>query len=157
MLYLASDHTSFELKQQLLLKIQKQKWEVVDLTPKLKEGDDYPDVAELLVNKLKHEPHSLGIAFCGTGQGICMGLNRFPWIRAGLTERAEVIKLLREHDHANVICFGGWFITPTKAWTLLKIFLESKPSKEERHVRRVGKLGKLGTSEGVKTNERMKQ
>jgi ribose 5-phosphate isomerase B len=141
MIYITSDHAGFELKQILVAWLTKSNKEYTDLYPELIEGDDYPDRAGELAAKLKEDPKAKGIAICGSGVGIEVALNRNPWIRAALSPKREIIRLGRQHNNINVICLAGRFTTHKKAIALVKVFLNTPFSKEERHVRRIGKLG----------------
>jgi RpiB/LacA/LacB family sugar-phosphate isomerase len=136
------------------------------LTSKLDLTDDYPDIANSLAqnlknteeNNLEHLPKTInnlnshlehsGIAICGTGVGICMALNRFDFIRAGcvihcdyhnLEQNLEIVRLMRTHNNANVLCLSGK-IDPGIALSLCKKFVETKFSQETRHLRRIKKL-----------------
>lgn len=138
-IYITSDHAGFELKNKLIESLKEIAF--VDLNPKFDSGDDYPVFAKDLAEKLKNEPASLGIALCGTGQGISMALNRFPWIRAGIGYDPEIVKLIRAHNQANVLCLPGRFLTLEKAQELINIFLSTNLDMSERHLRRLRMFG----------------
>ena len=140
MLYIVSDHAGFDLKTQLLEKLEKSALEYVDLTPEFEEGDDYPDVAEVLANKLKEDPKGCGIALCGSGQGICMALNRHAHVRAATSLKREVVRHARLHNDANVLCLPARFLNTMKAYKLTKLFANTPFSKVRRHARRIEKI-----------------
>jgi ribose 5-phosphate isomerase B len=144
MLYIASDHAGFEIKTFLLEKLTKTSIEFTDLTPELQESDDYPDVAALLAAKIKEDIDAglnpKGIALCGSGQGICIALNRYSYIRAATSLKREIVRLSRLHNDANVLCLPGEFINTTKALKLVKLFVNTPFSKIRRHERRIEKL-----------------
>jgi ribose 5-phosphate isomerase B len=139
-IFLVCDHAGFELKQEIFTWLEKSKRNVVDLSPKLIEGDDYPDRADELATALENEPKALGIALCGSGQGICMALNRFTFIRAAIHDKREIIRLSRVHNDANVLCLPARFIHKTKAIALIKVFLNTPFLREERHLKRIKML-----------------
>jgi ribose 5-phosphate isomerase B len=141
-IFLVCDHAGFELKHEILAWLEKTKRNVIDLTPKLVEGDDYPDRAGDLAKALETEPKALGIALCGTGQGIAMALNRYPHIRAAIHDKREIVRLSRAHNDANVLCLPARFIHKTKAIALIKVFLNTPFSDEMRHVKRIKKMSK---------------
>ena len=140
MLYLVSDHAGFEVKTQLLEKLTKSELEYLDLTPDFDEGDDYPDVAAVLAQKLLEEPHAKGIALCGSGQGVCMALNRYPHVRAATSLKREVVRHARLHNDANALCLPARFLNTTKAYKLTKLFANTPFSKIRRHERRIAKI-----------------
>ena len=53
------------------------------------------------------------------------------------------VKLAREHNDANVISIGSTIISIPEAQKLVKLFLETPFSNEERHVRRINKIKAL--------------
>ena len=83
---------------------------------------------------------SRGVAVCGSGIGISMAANRYPWVRAALCNDATSARLAREHNDANVIAFGERLIGVEVAKEALRVFLQT-PFAGDRHVRRVEKLG----------------
>ena len=80
-----------------------------------------------------------GVLICGSGIGVSMAANRFPEIRAALVHDALGARLSREHNDANVICFGGRMIGSEVARDCLRVFLETE-FQGGRHVPRVEKL-----------------
>ncbi|MEZ7865385.1 MAG: RpiB/LacA/LacB family sugar-phosphate isomerase, partial [Rhodospirillales bacterium] len=80
-----------------------------------------------------------GVLCCGSGIGISIAANRYPEVRAALIHDALGAKLCRQHNNANVICFGGRTTGPDVALDCLKIFLDTE-FEGGRHERRVGKL-----------------
>jgi ribose 5-phosphate isomerase B len=83
-----------------------------------------------------------GVLVCGSGEGMVMSANKFSGIRAGLAWNTEVATLLKQHNNAQIICFGARFTAPEYAWTMLSAFLQAK-FEEGNHARRVQKLGEL--------------
>jgi ribose 5-phosphate isomerase B len=141
MLYITVDHAGFKLKEALKMKLDSYKIVYIDLVPSLNQGDDYPLSAKLLADKLKQHPESFGLAICGTGQGICMALNRYSWIRAVTVYNSEMATLTRKHNKANVICLAGRSMTPETAIDLILLFLNTPFEVEQRHLRRLGQFG----------------
>jgi len=137
MLYIATDHAGWELKQSLIHKLTEQKVMFLDLTPELNPGDDYPNVAKLLANNIKNNPANLGIGLCGSGQGITMALNRYPWIRAIISKEPEIVKITKIHNKSNVMCLAGRFWSLEEVWPVIKIFLKTEFDSHARHQRRI--------------------
>lgn len=141
-IFLVADHAGFELKEELKNWLEKSKTPYTDLYPNSIESDDYPDSANLMAAAMKKDPKSIGLAFCGTGQGIMIALNRNNHIRAVIHDKREIVRLTRSHNDANVLCYPARFTHRQKAISLAKVFINTPFSKEERHLRRVGKLKK---------------
>jgi ribose 5-phosphate isomerase B len=138
MLFLVSDHAGFDLKQQIKSYLISKGVLFQDLNPVIENQDDYPDKAHLLSQQIS--ANDLGIALCGTGQGICIALNRYKNIRAGIGYDPQIVKLIRQHNHANVLCLPGRFMKIAKAMKLIEIFLNTQTLDDLRHLRRINKL-----------------
>ena len=137
---IASDHGGFELKALLKAQLQDLGYAVLDLGPDDAGSVDYPDFAYALVTALRDGRASRGVLMCGTGIGVSIAANRYPNIRAALVHDAFTARLCREHNDANVLCFGGRTIGPDVAKDCLRIYLETEFESRGRHSRRVGKL-----------------
>ena len=148
MLYIVADHAGYDIKTQLLQKLEKSTIEFTDLTPDFSEKDDYPDVAKVLADKLLEKPKAKGISICGSGQGIMMALNRHEHIRAAFSLKREIVRHARLHNDANVLCLPGRFVNATKAIKLVKLFHNTPFSKVRRHERRIEKISPQYTSGG---------
>lgn len=136
----ACDHGGVELKNLLLDALEAQGYSVLNLGTNDGESVDYPDYAYALAKTLREGKASRGMLICGSGIGISIAANRFPEIRAALVHDALTARLSRNHNDANVICFGGRTIGPDVARDCLKVFLESEFDSGGRHSRRVDKL-----------------
>ena len=131
-IYLATDHAGFELKEKIKKFLVGLNYQIEDCGAfKLDSDDDYPDFikkAAEAVSKCEQgspstgsgQKQCLGIVLGGSGQGEAMVANRYKGVRAavyygspGFTKRtgAEIIKLSREHNDANVLSLGARFIS----------------------------------------------
>jgi ribose 5-phosphate isomerase B len=145
MIYIASDHGGFKLKQQLLTVLRKQNVEFKDLGPtKYKDGDDYPDYAVKVAKQVSKNPvTNLGILLCRSGQGVCIVANKFSGVRAALVWNTEQAVLSRNDDMANVLCLPSDFINLKQATAIVKTWLDTPFSTDTRHMRRVQKITRL--------------
>jgi ribose 5-phosphate isomerase B len=138
---MAADHGGFQLKSILKDELIGWGYEVLDLGTHGPESVDYPDYADALAAAIKDGRASIGVLVCGTGIGIGIAANRHPHIRAAVVHDAFVTRLVRLHNDANVVCFGGRTTAAPVAIDCLKIFLET-PFEGGRHARRVGKMSR---------------
>ena len=134
-IYIACDHAGFDLKELVMQSHPK----FIDLGTKSSDAVDYPDYANLVCEKMKSDPTSLGILICGSGQGLCMRANKFSYIRAALVYSDQSAQATREHNDANVICLGSRFISTENAVKWINIFINT-PFSEGRHRQRVDKI-----------------
>ena len=142
MIILSSDHAGVNLRSMVATHLTDSGYKVLDLGPAEGESVDYPDYGERLATAMKAAPGARGIAICGSGIGISIAVNRFPWIRAALVGDEVAAKLCREHNDANVLALGERLIAPETALACVDAFLYT-PFEGGRHQRRVDKLGAL--------------
>ena len=135
-LFIASDHAGFEFKKKLVELMPQFEW--VDLGPTNGDRVDYPDYADALAKRIRAEGGQ-GVLICGSGQGMAMRANRHPGVRAALAWNEDSARLSREHNDANVICFGARLLPLETVKHLIEIFV-STPFEGGRHVALVEKL-----------------
>ena len=138
-LWVANDHAAFALKDELIELATKLGWQVDDLGAMAGESVDYPDMADRLAQSYDGQAPDRGLLICGSGIGISIAANRHGHIRAALCADATAARLCREHNDANVICFGARLTGAEVAKEALTAFL-STPFEGGRHQRRVDKL-----------------
>ncbi len=143
---IGSDHAGFELKDALHAWLREQGHEVVDVGTDSTDSVDYPVFGAAVGRTVASGDADLGVAVCGSGEGICMAANKIPGVRAGVVRTAEDAELIRRHNRANVACFGERFTAVAEAEHALGVFL-STDFDGGRHQRRVDLLTELD-SEG---------
>jgi ribose 5-phosphate isomerase B len=147
-LYITCDHAAFELKQSIVSELNSQNIQIVDLVPGFDVNDDYPITAKLLAVAIKKDQdqgeNSFGIAVCGSGQGICMAMNRFPFIRAAQPRTIDESSKTREHNNSNIMCFGCATVEFDLLIEIVKTFVNSPFSDGPRHLRRVEQMSEKG-------------
>ena len=144
MLYLAADHGGYPLKEELKRFLVGENYEVVDLgAEELDLADDYPDYALKLAEQVAQDEEAGGILICGTGQGMCIAANKIAGIRAAVVYNEFTAQDAADHLNANVICLGGKVIDAETAKKLVKIWLDTDFSEDERHVRRLRKVAEM--------------
>ncbi len=137
--YIASDHAGFETKTIMLHRLKEWGLPVEDLGPFSDDRVDYPDYADQVCLKLKDVPEGRGILVCGSGQGMAMRANRYPYIRAALCWNTESVKLARQHNDANVLCVGARLLENSVVLAILEAFVHEE-FEGGRHQHRVQKL-----------------
>ncbi len=155
--FIASDHAGVELKAHLQKNLKAVGSDVitwVDLGPSKTDSVDYPDFAQKLATEMQAallvrsstgetvtpKNEILGILTCGSGIGMSIAANRFPWIRAALVTSETMACLSREHNAANVLVLGARLASTEELKRFAEIFLKTPAATEERHLRRVRKL-----------------
>ena len=139
---IASDHAGFELKSYLITVLKETGYTVLDLGPSDATPLDYPDKAKALAETLKQNLADKGILICGTGIGMSIAVNRFPYVRGALVFTPEMATLSRQHNDSNVLILGARTTTTETAVACMQAFLKAN-FEGGRHEKRVAKLGGL--------------
>ncbi len=87
---IAADHAGFEQKEFIKAWLQQQGMEVKDFGTHSSESMDYPDVAHPLAHAVENGAVEMGVALCGSGQGMAITLNKHAGIRAALCWMPEI-------------------------------------------------------------------
>ena len=107
---ICNDHAGVDYKNSLVEYLTGKGYEMVNFGTNTTASMDYPDVAHPLAEAVEKGEVDLGIAFCGTGNGIGITLNKHQGIRAGLCWTPEIGKLIKQHNNANVLVMPARFI-----------------------------------------------
>ena len=137
-IFIGSDHGGFKLKEYIEKKLEKKGYEVADVGTHNEDSVDYPDFAKKVALKVKKEK-AKGILLCGTGIGVSITANKVKGIRAALVHNLKTARLAKEHNDANIICFGGRTTAKKKAAEMINEWLSGKFEKG-RHLRRIKKI-----------------
>src|SRR3989344_3051229 len=126
MVYLATDHAGFELKEKVKKYLLELGYEVEDCGAyELNPADDYPDFISKAAEKVSKNTESKAIIFGNSGQGEAMVANKFSGVRAVVYYgNPEMIPLTREHNDANILSIGARFLTVDEAIEAVRLFLE---------------------------------
>ncbi len=144
-IFLASDHAGFELKEKIKDYLILNGNAIFDCgsfyyTPK----DDYPDFIIPCAKKVAQTPNSLGIVLGGSGQGEAIAANKIKGIRAAViySFNPKIIQLSKQHNNSNILSLGARFLTEKQAIKAVDLWLNSQFSGEPRHRRRIRKIEK---------------
>lgn len=143
-IYVGTDHAGFEYKEKIKPLLEKLGYTPVDCGAfSFNKDDDYPDFCADAARKVAKDTGSFGIVLGKSGAGECMVANKIKGIRAFLVINERNVQLAREHNDANVMSIGFDFIKEEDLEKLIKTFLETPFTNEERHKRRIDKIAKL--------------
>lgn len=135
----ACDHAGLKQKNKIIQYLKQKGNEVIDLGTNDSNSVDYPDYAHKLCNSILDKKADLGIVICKTGIGMDMACNKVKGIRCAKPFNKSEAKLTRSHNDANVLALSaGMNFYRVKG--IVKAFLNTPFSNEERHIRRIGKL-----------------
>lgn len=146
MIYLATDHAGFELKEKIKVFLQEEGYNVKDFGAySLDTEDDYPDFISKAAEAVSKNPDDRAIILGGSGQGEAIVANKFPNVRAAVYfgSAKEIPAIIRLHNDSNILSLGARFIKEEDAINAVRLFLNTDFSNEERHIRRIEKIKKI--------------
>ncbi len=135
----ASDHAGYELKAFVVEYLAAKGYGVRDLGTHGPQSVDYPDFGHALAIEVAAGLCDLGVALCGTANGITMSINRHRGVRAAICWKPEIAQLARAHNDANVCSLPARMISQQEAAAILDAFFATD-FEGGRHVRRVEKI-----------------
>jgi ribose 5-phosphate isomerase B len=142
---IGSDHAGYEAKESAKRELMALGLEVLDKGAHSLDSVDYPDFGAAVGRAVSSGEVGRGVLICGSGIGISMAANKIAGVRAALCWNEETARLAREHNDANILCFGARFIEPELAARMVHVFMETEFA-GGRHAKRVEKLTLLDHS-----------
>lgn len=143
MIYIASDHAGFYLKEEIKKHLELSNAEFKDLGAYSEESVDYPDYAQKVTGEVINT-NGIGILICGCGIGMSITANRVKGIRAALCTDEKFAEMGRRHNNANILVLAGQRTPVELAKKIVDVFLNTTfdGDQEEgiRHVRRLEKI-----------------
>ena len=136
---IASDHRGYKLKEYLKEVLPTLNYEVIDFGTNSEESTDYPDYAFALGESVVSNKVDFGVAICGSGIGISIACNKVKGIRCAKVSNKEEAQVTRIDNNSNIVAFSEK-ILPEDAIGIVKTFIETPASTEEKHQRRVNKI-----------------
>ena len=151
MIILGADHGGFELKERIKQKLCSENYSVVDVGAfEIDSEDDFSKFVKLMCNAFdnatsgnlssqeSHENLSENneenakiedvriIAFCGSGVGVSIGLNKHKNIFCAVGHSKEEVEKARLHNGINALALGGRVTTFEDAEKMVDVFLSTK-------------------------------
>lgn len=145
---IGSDHAGYELKLQVIEHLKELGYTPIDVGNDSLESCDYPIFAARLCRGIQEGKAPLGILVCGTGIGMSLVANKFKGIRAACCSDTFSARLTREHNDANVLCFGSRVVGMGLAFDLVDNFLEAE-YQGGKHARRVAMITAVENGEEI--------
>lgn len=135
-IFIAADHNGYELKKYIIKNLKG--YDIEDLGTDSTKSVDYTDFAFDLCKKVLKN-NTFGIVICGTGIGMSIACNKVKGIRCAKVNSQREAYLTRNDNDSNVISLSS-HISEKRVINILKTFLETPTSDEEKHKRRINKI-----------------
>ena len=140
MIALGCDHGGYPLMKEIIKYLDENGIAYKNFGTFSEESVDYPAYAKQVAHAVADGACEKGILVCGTGIGISIAANKVKGIRAALCGAVFSAKATREHNDANILAMGARVTGPGLALEILKAFLETPFSNDERHIRRIRQI-----------------
>ncbi len=135
---IASDHGGYELKNNLIKKLEEKGYTIVNYGTNTIERVDYPDYAFKLCQGVISKEIDLGIAICKTGIGMSIACNKVKGIRCAKVDNENDAKYSKCHNNANILAFSA-HKSIDEIVKFMEIFINNEFEKE-RHEQRLKKI-----------------
>mgnify|MGYP003967304367 FL=1 len=149
MIYIGSDHGGFKFKEKLKIFLEKQNYTFTDLGNKKYDSiDDYPifvfnvamKIGELDDSSKVWEERPKGILLCRSSGGMVVAANKVKNVSAISVFDKKSAEHARLHNDCNVIALSGDWLSEEEMFDIVKTWLTTEFSKEERHIRRINMI-----------------
>ncbi|MBE6557069.1 MAG: ribose 5-phosphate isomerase B [Ruminococcaceae bacterium] len=137
---LGCDHAGYNMKDAVAAHVRELGHEVVEVGTFTADSCHYPIYAHAACEKILSGECEAGILICGTGIGMSIAANKHKGIRAACCSDVFSARLTKEHNDANVLCFGERVIGIGTALDLVDAFLGATYLNGGNHVTRVAML-----------------
>lgn len=140
MIALGCDHGGYALMQEVIAYLEKQNIDYKNFGTNSEDSCDYPVYAKKVAHAVADGECEKGILICGTGIGVSITANKIKGIRAALCGDCFSAKATREHNDANILALGARVVGVGLALEIVKVFLETSFSNDQRHIRRISQI-----------------
>ena len=140
MIALGCDHGGYPLMKEVIKYLDENSIEYKNFGTFSQESCDYPVYAKLAAEAVSEGKCDRGILICGTGIGISITANKIKGIRCALCHDCFSAKATREHNDANMLAMGARVVGPGLAIEIVRNFLSTEFSNDERHIRRIKQI-----------------
>ena len=142
MIAIGADHAGYELKVVIANYLRDCGHDVLDCGAHDAQRVDYPDYGAAVGRAVVAGQAQLGVCICGSGIGICIAANKIVGVRAATLHDVTSARLSRQHNDANIACFGARLLGPQTVLDSVDAFLGAT-FEGGRHQQRVEKIDAL--------------
>jgi ribose 5-phosphate isomerase B len=143
---IGNDHTAVEMKNRIAEHIRSRGHEVLDKGTNDTSASDYPVCAEKAARAVADGDADCGVIICGTGVGVSITANKVRGIRAVCCSEPYSAMLAKQHNNANVLCFGARVVGIELAKMIVDSWLDAG-FMAGRHAKRVDMIMEIEAKE----------
>ena len=136
---IGNDHAGTTYKYNIIEVLEHKKVEVHNFGTNTEDSVDYPDFVHPVATAVSNEKVDFGILLCGSANGVAITANKYKKIRAGICWNVDIVKLIRQHNNANILCIPSRFVSLEAALLMVDIFIQTE-FEGGRHQNRINKI-----------------
>ena len=136
---IGNDHAGVYLKEKIIYHLEQKGHQLYNHGTNGEESVDYADFIHPVARDVVENKSELGIVVCGSGNGAAMTANKHQKIRAALCWSAEISKLSRQHNDANILSIPARFVNTEQALEMVDLFITTT-FEGGRHQKRIEKI-----------------
>lgn len=136
---IGNDHAGTTYKYNIIEVLEHKKVEVHNFGTNTEDSVDYPDFVHPVATAVSNEKVDFGILLCGSANGVAITANKYKKIRAGICWNVDIVKLIRQHNNANILCIPSRFVSLEDALLMVDVFIQTKFD-GGRHQNRINKI-----------------
>ena len=136
---IGNDHAGVDLKEAIISHLEQKGHELHNHGTNNEDSVDYADFIHPVAQDVEEQRSDIGIIICGSGNGAAMTANKYQKIRAAICWSAEISKLSRQHNDANILSIPARFVNLEQALEMVDLFVAT-PFEGGRHQKRIEKI-----------------
>lgn len=136
---IGNDHAGTTYKYNIIEVLEHKKVEVHNFGTNTEDSVDYPDFVHPVATAVSNEKVDFGILLCGSANGVAITANKYKKIRAGICWNVDIVKLIRQHNNANILCIPSRFVSVEAALLMVDVFIQTE-FEGGRHQNRINKI-----------------
>ena len=136
---IGNDHAGTTYKYTIIEVLEHKKVEVHNFGTNTEDSVDYPDFVHPVATAVSNEKVDFGILLCGSANGVAITANKYKKIRAGICWNVDIVKLIRQHNNANILCIPSRFVSVEDALLMVDVFIQTEFD-GGRHQNRINKI-----------------
>lgn len=141
-LVIGNDHAAVEMKNEIKAHLEQRRIEVVDVGTNSTASFNYPVSGYKAAKLVASGAVDGGVLICGTGVGISLAANKVNGIRACVCSEPTTARLSKQHNNANMICFGARIVGAELAKEIVDAWLDAE-FQGGRHAARVAMITEI--------------
>lgn len=149
---IGNDHAAVDMKNEIMAYLESKGYEMVNFGTDSKERFDYPVAGYKVGKAVASGEVDCGICICGTGIGISLAANKVKGVRAATVSESYSARLTKNHNNANIICFGSRVVGVEVAKDIVDAWLNAE-YEGGRHQRRIDMLTEIEETQHLKAAE----